>query len=205
MDTECPICKTDMGLPMFEKATEDVCTDTCIRLRCGHAFHGTCLAMSLRNAHTKCPLCRDDPEEDTADVPFLDELTTRIGEIDASVRQRTYVQTHDTNVQRERRRLNEYEREFNALEERLKHERHVRLSVTLKDFRKEYRAKFDKVRKRIQRQLTKVRSMEWRALDTIYGTDAATNTIAILDASGVYDSLHRLGPREALRKSFWTL
>jgi hypothetical protein len=36
--------------------------ETVVRLECGHAFHSTCIALSLRQG-IACPMCRAEPKE----------------------------------------------------------------------------------------------------------------------------------------------
>ena len=50
-DTKCSICLEPMNEPL-----------TTVTLRCGHVFHGQCIADSLR-INSRCPLCRDTPND----------------------------------------------------------------------------------------------------------------------------------------------
>lgn len=58
---QCVICQEDMDVQ-----------DAVVRLRCDHAFHGTCITTHLRGDN-RCPVCRDDPFNDGYEESFDDE------------------------------------------------------------------------------------------------------------------------------------
>jgi len=64
MDTDCSICKVDLGVPAFVSPglnEEDLeVSSEVFRLRCGHAYHNGCLCRALRS-DAGCPVCRGRP------------------------------------------------------------------------------------------------------------------------------------------------
>lgn len=210
-DKECPICRVDMGQTVFEPASEDapVCEGV-LRLRCGHAYHGTCIAMAFR-AGVQCPMCRDNPEATENDYELPEQnienaVFSHIENITASMRQATFVQTHVGAVQQARAAYNKERKKLTMYMEKLNQDRHRCLAEALKQFREQNRNQFDKARKKVQRKLTGVRQAEWEALESYYGMTAASETIGLLDRSGVYSLEHQMSfVRNAFRKSFWSL
>lgn len=61
MDTDCFICRVDLGVPAFVAPgpnEEDLeVSSEVFRLRCGHAYHNGCLCRALRG-DSGCPVCR---------------------------------------------------------------------------------------------------------------------------------------------------
>lgn len=207
MSDECPICKTSMGVADFEKGTtDDDAGESHVRLRCGHAFHGTCLALSFRN-NAECPVCRDSPFKhmDEALENVMVEVNARVSEIDASLRQRQYVQRHNPKLQRMNRRFHELEKDFQKEVSSLERKRKALMAEAIKHFRQDNRNTFEDTRKKLQKQLSKVRSAEWHALCEIYGETEAKKTLEFLDASGAYSVQHLFGEQEVFRKRFWSL
>ena len=208
-DQECPICRSDMGHTVFELSNEDgPIGEGVLRLRCGHAYHGTCIAMAFR-AGVQCPMCRDNPDEEEyepVERNLENAVFSHIENITASMRQTTYVQTHVGQVQAARARYNKERKKLSEYMERLNQQRHRCLAEALKRFREEHRNQFEKARKKVQRTLGDIRQKEWEALDSYYGTTAAKETLALLDRSGVYSLEHQMTfARNAFRKSFWSL
>jgi hypothetical protein len=196
-----------MGVADFVKGTtEDDAGESHVRLRCGHAFHGTCLALSFRNT-AECPLCRDSPfhQMDETLENVMVQVNTRVSEIDASLRQRVYVQRHNPKLQRMNRRFNELTTDFQKEVSDLERKRKALMAEAIKRFRQDNRNTFEDTRKKLQKQLTKVRSAEWHALCEIYGETEAKKTLELLDAGGAYSVHHLFGEQEIFRKRFWSL
>lgn len=195
-----------MHIAAYKKEDSDEILEDCIRLKCGHAFHGTCVALAFRNA-PECPVCRDSPHKqfEEAFENVIQEINARVSEVDASLLQTQYIQSHHPKVQNARRLFNLAKADFQKEIKDLETKRHALLAKVLKDFRQDTRDKFQDTQKKVQRQLTKVRSAEWHALCEIYGETEAKKTLELLDRSGAYSVRHLLGHQEIFRKRFWSL
>lgn len=55
----CAICLEALGEP------------DCLRLACGHRFHGCCVAQWFRMRSKACPVCRDAPAAPSSDEDLL--------------------------------------------------------------------------------------------------------------------------------------
>lgn len=69
-DSDCAICRTDLGFLAFEKCSSDQeVSDLVFRLKCGHAFHNGCLCRALRGQDS-CPTCRESKTEEVREFEF---------------------------------------------------------------------------------------------------------------------------------------
>ncbi len=197
-----------MGVKAYEKVptASDDAGDTHVRLRCGHAFHGTCLALSFRNT-AECPVCRDSPHKvmENAFETVLFEVNTRVSEVDASLRQRFYIQRHNPKVQKLNARFNALEKDFQKEVSSLEKKRKALVARAIKTFRQENRNTFEDTKKKLQKQLSKLRSAEWHALCEVYGETEAKKTLELLDVAGAYSVNHLFSNQEVFRKRFWSL
>jgi DNA repair exonuclease SbcCD ATPase subunit len=195
-----------MGVVAYEKVSSDDAGDTHVRLRCGHAFHGTCLAMSFRN-NAECPVCRDSPYkhlDETLETVLL-EVNARTQEIDTTLRQRSYIQRHNPKLQKLNARYNALEKDFQKEVSALEKKRKALVAKAIKTFREDNRDSFEDTKKKLQKHLTKIRSAEWHALCEVYGETEAKKTLELLDVAGAYSVAHIYGHQEIFRKRFWSL
>ena len=63
---ECPICKLELPVPLFEEAgkgVDQIAGEQAVRISCGHAYHFECIFQNFRSGNRSCPLCRHDPQD----------------------------------------------------------------------------------------------------------------------------------------------
>ena len=155
-ETNCPICKSDLGHLEFEAILEDTeISDDVFRLKCGHAFHNSCLCRALRTEN-RCPTCRQAPEiEDTelrliigadgllaisqdedVELPAFNVEEAR--QVSAAINELR----SDFALQKLRRRANIQEKKYRALEQELLFQRSLALKEAMSQFRSAYRSEF---------------------------------------------------------------
>lgn len=210
---ECSICRTDMNVVSFETNTSGVdipLNESVIRLKCGHAFHSMCIALTLRTNSTSCPMCRS-PSEETASrriILTLDD-TDAIVELPSPEEMQLLetmnitlrnIRTKNTRIQQVRHEVNQEKKQVQELIQRLQKTRANCLKETIQEFRKEHRSEWENQKRKLQRKLNILRDLEYNALIQEVGTDAANDIIEKL----AYDTDSILAGAQPLRKTFWT-
>ena len=196
-----------MGIPQFVAgitADTELPEHKSFRLKCGHAFHTSCLCMSLRSA-SACPMCGTDQEEEIViDVtqPLL-QLTEAIEIVDKLDDARK-----EHRVQLIRRNVNNAIKQFRYVENSLLRKRKYALEHTgMRAFRREYREQFEHEKNKLQKQFNKLKSIEFSiALEKTTDAEERLTLEKMLKRSAIQDySVHALfsnsfGP---LKYSFW--
>jgi tRNA U54 and U55 pseudouridine synthase Pus10 len=187
-----------MTIPAFESAACDTSTDTEIRLKCGHAFHATCIALSFRN-NSECPVCRDNVDNMHT---ILENIYTSINELDNGLISLRYVQGRDRAVQEARRDMKKVRKQFVEYATLVRQEKKRRIKQVLSEM-SSYRNEMDRRYKRLQASVSSVRNVEYQAMHKELGEDAAKETLEILDRAGMYSVRHFFPDEEVLKTSFW--
>lgn len=220
MSKECAICRTDMDTLAFEpqKDMEDdvAITETCMRLKCGHAFHSSCIALAFR-ANVKCPMCRDNPEEEDNENSFLQLLPPNmdnfqalvavsreeLNQIESSITCVEQIRQTNYQVQRARAKFNKEKLKAFQTIQKLESERKLALNKAMNVFRKEHRVEWERLRRHLQRQVTKIRKLEYDAMVHTVGQEKATQNLETLNYSNMYDLRRIMSNAEPFRKRFW--
>ena len=220
MSKECAICRTDMEILSFETPPEDLSDDicvneTCLRLKCGHAFHSSCIALSFRNT-AKCPLCRDEPDETWLPLDANNEIlnwsnfdalvtvsTDRLREIEDSISIIERVRQCNAKVQKARAQFNREKVKAFELVQRLEAKRKDALNGAIANFRRENRLTWERTRKTLQRNMRKIRKVEYEAMEQIVGATEAKKNLETLDHTNMYDLRRIMSHAEPFRKRFW--
>lgn len=198
---ECPICQDSLGCPAFTgKQSEDSEVPlaggssaasggtTAFRLKCGHAFHSSCLCQALRGSGG-CPVCRDGPTgtgsgvaveasanlvidaDGNMHLEFADDTTGDDDDSDAIAplgnlgRTAAVVAALDRvarspEVQNQRTRLNRELRRYRHLEATIMQRRRTLVSGALRQLRAECLREFDVQRRSLQRAYAAVKRAE---------------------------------------------
>lgn len=195
---ECPVCQAEMTIPAFEAASCDTSTETEIRLKCGHAFHATCIALSFRNS-SECPVCRDSGDTMQS---ILENIYSSLTELDAGLLSVRTVQSKDKSVQEARREMKRVRKQFVDYATLVRKEKKRRVKEVLAEM-ESYRNEMDRRYSRLQASVSRVRSFEYNAMKTQFGEDVATETLGVLDRAGMYSVRHFFPDEEVLKTSFW--
>lgn len=222
MNSECPICKGDIGCAQFVQSADDhEESEEVFRLKCGHAFHNACLCRALRSDQG-CPMCRGTLEEteiglqgvqtmqivvdadglltiqQIQDVPDVEGTTFDLIEARQVSEALSAVGTV-TSVQVARCAVNKATRAYRTEEHSLFKERAIVLRKTLDQFRAAKRGAFDKVRRKLRRTLKNLKKVEKEEVSKIItGVD--------LDNYINYDVEPHVGNKDTfgpLKHSFW--
>jgi len=175
---DCPICKCDLGYPEFEAIEQDTdISEDVFRLKCGHAFHNSCLCRALRTEN-KCPTCRQGPEREEEELRLIigadgllaisqDEDITLPSFNVAEARQVSDAINQlrsDFQLQKLRRQANIQEKKYRAIEQELLYQRRAFLKEAMSQFRSQYRQQFEKQKRVLRNTIKKVRLYELERL-----------------------------------------
>ena len=172
---ECQICQTDLGVLNYEPGlTEDIdVSDSVFRLKCGHAFHTSCVCRSLRRT-AACPVCRsgtssvgeifvedgnlmftwNGTEDETGTVENVVE-----GNSDAVVAILN-LSDKDQRTQKQRAAVNRAIRRYRVHEIQTKRYRRTLIREALDALRDRFRNEHDKHLRSVRRELAKLRRTE---------------------------------------------
>lgn len=162
---DCSICVEPMLTKSFDKelAKEDDCVDlndsSCLRMKCGHAFHVPCITQSLRN-NIGCPFCKEGVQEVVAviqDIMSDEENDERIREIDNT---RFLLRTTSQPIMEARHDLNKSIKNYRKFIEVIKKERKTFLQGALKSFKLKRKSEFKKCFKDVQEKIERVKEIE---------------------------------------------
>lgn len=165
----CTICYEEMKTLEFEGVQDmdivDLHDPTCLRLKCGHAFHTNCILQAFRS-NLKCPVCRNDlvdgntPHENF--IQFIDE------EPEEEIPQHEFLiqsvinqeRTRNAQVKELRKDLKKTVKEFNTYHTDLKHKRRALICKMLREFRKSEHGEFRKSVRKVQKKATALMKVE---------------------------------------------
>lgn len=170
---ECSICleliKTDSYVAT--DSTDDKIDEkdpSCIRLKCGHAYHATCTMESFR-CGKNCPMCREKsiPEiEEEFDEGF--EILVENSETERLIKDMELEVEHlrktDSSVKKSREVLNKSIKKYRVYCEEIKKERKLQIKNALKVLRNKKKSKFEKLIKNVEKNLMDVKDAETKAL-----------------------------------------
>jgi len=174
----CPICKCDLGHLDFEAVDQDTeVSEDVFRLKCGHAFHTTCLCHALR-VENRCPTCRNGVDSEVQELQIVlgpdglltishnDDIQLPDFNVDEARQVSSAINSirSDFQLQKLRRRANIHEKRYRALEQELMFQRSAMLKEALSKFRYEYRAIFEKEKRGLRAIIKKVRLYEIQKL-----------------------------------------
>ena len=171
---DCSICIEPMTTKVYIQPNED-CEDkvddqdhTCNRLKCGHAFHSSCIFASFR-AGLGCPLCRESQkEEQFNDFDATDPIISRLDQ------ERTKIRINSKTVRLLRRDLNLKLRKYRLLAEHLRKERRLCLSKALREFRLKHKSEFKILAEEVSESLFSVETGETEELLKYFSIDEVT-------------------------------
>ena len=164
----CAICIEDMKCSAFTQPSEDDRVDeddaTALRLKCGHAFHASCILQAFRSG-ISCPTCGSSPRN-LNDI--LQEAVDAVQESDqqwlAADLLREQVRRTNPEVKRVRTFLNKSRKKYNVLVQDLVATRSRIVKSALLDFRKTRKADHCNQVQSLQRSLDIVRDAETKAM-----------------------------------------
>lgn len=174
----CSICIEEMKCESFTAAGEDDIIDSAdpsaMRLKCGHAYHVSCIMAGFRASGVHCPTCgppkrtmndlvqevmilvnEDEDEEDhQADQDYvLAELV------------REHVRKRNRNVKEARKHYKKSVKNYNVYARSLVSERNTLVRSALDKFRKEKKKEFTKQVQAVKRALNMVKEAERTAIE----------------------------------------
>lgn len=212
---DCPICRTDMNVVTYEEnttGTDIPLNETVVRLECGHAFHSTCIALSLRQG-ISCPLCRSQPKdwniilarplEETLDEEneIIRLSTNFIEEIEADTLHLDNIRMHAPNVQYARKQFNKQKKKYNAFVQELIKERKGCITEALTEFREHHKHRYDQEERKLQEKIRYVQNAEYKALCDQYGNEKAQQIVRRYPY--MYNIHSIMGQPEPMRRKFW--
>ena len=165
----CTICYEEMKTTEFGGVQDmdivDLNDPTCLRLKCGHAFHTNCILQAFRS-NLKCPVCRNNLVDNgtPADnfIQFIEE------EVDEEIPQHEFLiqsvinqeRTRNPEVKELRKDLRKTVKQFNTYHTELKHKRRAKVRAMLREFRKGEHSLFRKSVRNVQKKATALMKLE---------------------------------------------
>lgn len=138
---------------------------TCLRLKCGHAFHTNCIISSFRR-HEKCPMCRKELVNNKSEdyILFTNETLEETPNndcewilLDLLIKQD---RCRNGDLKILRNHLNISVKDFHIYHTSLKHKRRESIKKALKEFRMQHHKEFRKKLKKVQANLNIVKDLE---------------------------------------------
>ena len=170
---DCGICIEPMLTKNFvPTSSEDDLVDSkdasCIRMRCGHAYHSACIMRCFRSGKG-CPSCREDilPEPSymvfDGDVEFEMQINTDpvVERLDS---ERMVLRVRNQIIRKAREKLNKSTKSYRFLCETLKRERRTCVKDALLKFRESRKSEYNKVSNAVRKCLADVKKVEFAAL-----------------------------------------
>ena len=167
---DCGICLEALGCASYvaPAAESETLPDTAVRFPCGHAFHSSCAVHALLTSRT-CPSCRAnlDPnyaasEADT-EVEHLFQAAPLVDETMAHDPRMHRIRSRSAAIQLERRNFRLQLRDFNRLQDRMRHRRRQVVQDALGALRRRYYASCIQAMGRLQESLERVHDLEIEA------------------------------------------
>lgn len=166
---DCGICIETMKTESFVSPTNkddaddliDLKDKECIRLRCGHAFHASCILCALRSG-AGCPTCREGPSRYNYDEEFyLEEDSALVQRLDAEI---SLIRSRSQRVRKARHTLNRHGKEYRILCDKLRWERNACIKKALVNFRLKNRALYVESAEEVRNSLANVKNIEFKEL-----------------------------------------
>lgn len=223
----CTICYDEINTDEFIGKQDFDCVDlhdpTCLRIKCGHAFHTNCIMQAFRG-NLKCPMCRDSLIENPLRT-FENEYVFQAFEIEEieeeEVNPEILKLETELNLERcknkklieKRKQLKQKIKHFHEYHTLLKKNRKKILKNSIELFRKENHKVFHKHIKDIQKDLNAICTQEKKIIEK-------NNKIEITEDSfqnyfnksnqiyNVYDIIQKNGEDlniNGFLRKFWTL
>lgn len=142
---------------------------TCIRMRCGHAYHSACIIGCFRSGRG-CPSCREEITPAAIDHQLIElEGEFDIEEepdpiIDRLDGERMVLRVRNNDIRKAREKLNKSVKSYRILCENLKSERRTIIRNALQNFRNTRKAKFNAASQNVRKSLSEVKRVEFKAL-----------------------------------------
>lgn len=203
----CAVCQNEITTETYEKNECDKIDSkdpSCLRLKCGHAFHATCVLETFRNGFG-CPICRESlrNEEEPELLPLFEEDET-ITRMDL---QRNRLRSTNKKIRKARRELKKSTKEYKILCESLKTKRAAVIKTALKDFKKEQFKEYKKLKLTVAKHLTEVKNLELNELAKRNSESDVENytSFAIEFDYSLYEHLRCLDffAEDPLSRKFW--
>jgi hypothetical protein len=163
---ECAVCIEPMNtLKFVQMASEsedaiDSQDSSCVRLKCGHAFHICCSIGSFRSG-LACPSCRESVPAQEFEIFVLDDSVESDDTVTENIDNVRCIQrVRDIAVRNARRKLNLSTKSYNILCEKLRSDRKKITSKALKDFKLSRYSEYRNALKEVQKSLKIVKKCE---------------------------------------------
>ena len=166
---ECAICIEPMNTEKFiaiENGEDQIDENdsSCVRLKCGHAFHICCSIGSFRSG-LLCPSCREAVPQQEFEIFLLEDTVISEDTMTQNVDTiRSTQRIKDCKVREARRKLNKSKKTYNILCEKLRNERKQIIKKVLRDFRLQRHSEYLEVYKDVQKTLKDVKKAEMQSL-----------------------------------------
>lgn len=192
---ECGICiepmSTSKFIPPFGLTEDEVDSKdpSCIRLRCGHAYHNTCCIGAFR-AGFACPSCREavPSRVEEYEIYVLEDEESFSVENQQMDSLRARLRTSNKDIRDARRNLKSKTKEYNIMCESLRAERKKYISNALREFRDSKRSEYIKVSRNVKAAISRVEKEETRALIKSFPTESAKEDVRVyIDQVRPYD------------------
>lgn len=237
---DCGICLEEMKTSSFIVPDPDIGKEdevdkqdaTCIRLKCGHAFHASCICTSFR-AGMACPVCRDSVTNNQ--VPNIQGFQLENGafnftingavvngtveldpeeednpELDRMDEERTKIRVRNYAVKKARSEFKKNLRNYRQMCESLRSERKKIISNALVEMKNAKREIFMKTSESVRKSLRKVEDIERKSLMRISENPEEVRSYFRAVREFDYDA-HELmrckdpDSADPLQKKFWGL
>ena len=162
---------TFRDLPPPKEDVIDTDDFECLRLRCGHAYHISCILPAFR-AGMKCPICRDDltPSQSNALLHAFEDAFENVSVYENNVDPLLqHIRCTNSAVKRARTELNECYLEYKKGVNEIKKVRSDLLKQALKELRRTEKKKHQNLLRGVRICLENVSKEENKALTTHNG------------------------------------
>lgn len=172
MTSKCTVCYEEIKTPEFLNVQEFDCVDfedpSCLRLKCGHAYHTNCIMQAFRS-NLKCPVCRIDLiESGKANDDNYIQIFANEEDSDDDINQNNLLIKSTLNLERTKNKeLKEYRKklkcqikDFNKYHTELKHKRKTTVKECLKTFRKSEQKTFHSKMKEVNKIVQVIKKNE---------------------------------------------
>ena len=216
MDSDCPVCQCGLGTQTFTQVTgedSDVSADV-FRLKCGHAFHNTCLCRALR-VENSCPVCRESTANEPDFTIVINGATIRIDAFDDVVQTEIDLETtrevsdilekirNKQKFQNMRAKLNDTKLRYRKIEAKIMKYRASVMRSALDDLRITYQSEYEGIKKQLRRQCRHLKTETLKAAEFVE-MSAETKSILPdylnLNIEDFVDNKDTFGP---LKHRFW--
>ena len=220
MGDECGICIEPMQTlayiaPPVRDAEDclDALDPTCMRLKCGHAFHFSCQAPAMRMGKF-CSLCRDEIKKAPIEIqingetwefsPSDVEQAESINEANEQL-SNALMSVHEEELDMARKKMKEALKVHRKIANDLKKFRARSMREALKNFRQVHKRSFDESVERVKKLLHVLKKCEREALRTTNFTPEQIQVYFSTDVSHNFEGLVSNGAEggDPARHRFW--